>query len=215
MATAAPRRSGPPHPWLKPAVFAGASFPAVEIALRALTGNLTANPASFMINRFGLVALIFLVATLACTPVKFATGWTWPIRLRRMIGLFAMFYASLHFLSYVVIDQFFDFGAILKDIGKRPFITIGFLALVLMIPLAVTSTNASVKRLGFPKWKLLHRLTYVVTILAVIHFVWRVKKDVTEPTVYGVVAGLLLVMRIVEAMRDKQKKAKKVAAASV
>lgn len=206
-------RSGPPHRWLKPAVFVGALFPLFELILRALTDRLTADPVAFALNRLGLVALIFLVAGIACTPVKFLTGWTWPIRIRRMLGLYAMFYASLHFLTYVVIDQSLDFGALLKDIAKRPFITVGFLALVLMIPLAVTSTNAMVKRLGFPRWKRLHRLSYVVTALAVIHFVWRVKKDKTEPFIYGFVVAVLLLLRVVEALKDRQKKARRVSTA--
>jgi sulfoxide reductase heme-binding subunit YedZ len=122
--------------------------------------------------------------------------WTWPARVRRELGLFAFFYASLHFLVYVFLDQVVDGAAIIEDIAKRPFITVGFTALVLMVPLALTSRASSVRRLGFRRWQRLHQLTYVAGLLAVIHFIWRVKIDVSQPVTYAVALGVLLAIRI-------------------
>jgi sulfoxide reductase heme-binding subunit YedZ len=188
-------------PWLKPGVFAGAFAPMLALTWRAARGTLGANPIAEVLNQLGLVALIFLVASLACTPLKLALGWTWPTRIRRMLGLFAFFYAACHFVTYAAVDQGLNVGAIVQDILKRNFILVGFSALVLLIPLAVTSTDAMVRRLGFPRWKKLHRLAYVAGVLGVIHFVWRVKKDLTEPMAYGFVLGLLLAMRAWQAAR--------------
>src|SRR5206468_8430779 len=181
--TAAPKSSAP-APWLKPAVFAGSLVPLALVLLRAARGQLGANPIAEALNHLGLVALIFLVASLGCTPLKLLFGWGWPIRLRRMLGLFAFFYGSLHVGTYAVLDQGLDPGAILADLTKRKFIFAGFAAFALMVPLAATSTAASVRRLGAANWKRLHRLAYVSASLGVIHFVWRVKKDVSEPAVY-------------------------------
>jgi sulfoxide reductase heme-binding subunit YedZ len=193
--------SRPPHPWLKPGVFVGALVPLIAIVVRGLRDELGANPISQALNQLGLVALIFLVAALVCTPLKTLFGWTWPIRLRRMLGVFAFGYAVLHFMTYVALDQTFDWRAIVADVTKRRFIYVGFTALMLLIPLAVTSTNAAVKRLGFVRWKRLHRLAYVAPILGIIHFTWRVKKDVREPVTYAVVLGLLLLIRAVTFVR--------------
>jgi len=184
------------RPWLKPAVFTGALAPLAFIAGEGLLGRLGANPIAEALNRLGLTALIFLVAALACTPVKAAFGWTWPIRLRRMLGLFGFFYAALHLMTYIGIDQGLDFRAILSDITKRKFIYIGLAAFVTLIPLAATSTAASVRRLGFVRWKRLHRLAYLATALAVVHFILRVKKDLREPVIYGAVLAALLLARV-------------------
>jgi len=184
------------RPWLKPAVFTGSLVPLVVTSGEALLGRLGANPIAEALNRLGLTALIFLVAALACTPLKATFGWTWPIRLRRMIGLFGFFYALLHLMTYVGIDQGFDTRAILADITKRKFIYIGFAAFVTLIPLAATSTAASVRRLGFVRWKRLHRLAYVAAALGVVHFILRVKKDLREPVVYGIVLTALLLARV-------------------
>ncbi|HUI25764.1 MAG TPA: protein-methionine-sulfoxide reductase heme-binding subunit MsrQ, partial [Candidatus Kryptonia bacterium] len=127
----------------------------------------------------------------------------WPIRLRRMLGLFGFFYAALHVSTYTGLDQTFDWAAIWADVTKRKFIYVGFTAFVLLIPLALTSTSGAVKRLGFARWKLLHRLAYVVPALGVLHFIWRVKKDVREPVTYGVVLATLLLVRIVTALRAR------------
>ena len=142
--------------------------PAWDIIMQ---GTLDADPIAQIENELGLTALILLVASLACTPARWLFGWTWPQRIRRDLGLLAFFYAMLHFLLYLVLDQTFDWQAIYQDIIERPFITVGFLALVLMVPLALTSTSGSVRRLGFRRWTRLHQLAYVAGVLAAIHFI--------------------------------------------
>ena len=185
---------GAPLPWLKPGLFVGALAPLLVMVAEAVQGTLGANPIAEVENVLGLAALVLLVASLACTPLRRLFGWTWPARIRRMLGLFAFFYVSLHFLTYVLVDQTLDAGRIVDDIVKRPFITVGFAALVLLMPLAFTSTTASIRRLGYRRWTLLHQLAYVAGVLAVIHFFWRVKIDVSQPLVYaGVLTALLLV----------------------
>ncbi len=181
--------------WLKPAVFTGALVPLVAIGARAATGGLGANPISEALNRLGLVALLFLVASLACTPAKLLWGWTWPLKLRRMLGLFAFFYATLHVGTYALLDQRLVLGAIVDDVVERPFILVGALAWAILVPLAITSTGAMVKRLGFARWKLLHRLAYAAGALGVVHFVMRVKSDLTEPLLYAAVLGVGLLVR--------------------
>jgi sulfoxide reductase heme-binding subunit YedZ len=181
---------------LRPGIFIGALAPLVSIGLRASQGALSANPIAQVENVLGLSALIFLVASLACTPARRLLGWTWPTRIRRELGLFAFFYAALHFLTYLMVDQVLDWGAIIADIAKRPFITVGFAALVLMVPLAFTSTAASVRRLGFRRWQRLHQLAYVAGVLAVVHFIWRVKIDLSQPLLYASVLGALLLARV-------------------
>jgi sulfoxide reductase heme-binding subunit YedZ len=168
----------------------------VWIALRARAGALTANPIAEIENELGLAALVLLVASLACTPARYLFGWSWPARIRRELGLIAFFYAVLHFLVYLVLDQTFDWGAIVEDVVKRPFITVGFLALVLLAPLAFTSTRASIRQLGYRRWQRLHQLAYVAGVLAVIHFIWRVKLDVTQPLLYAAFLGGLLAVRV-------------------
>ena len=196
-------KSAPPLPWLKPAVFVGSLTPVAALLIRGLHGELGANPISQALNQLGLMALVFLVAALACTPLKTIFGWTWPIRLRRMLGLYAFFYAALHVSTYTGLDQFFDWQAIFADVTKRKFIFVGFAAFVLLIPLAVTSTSAAVKRMGYAHWKRLHRLAYVAPMLGVIHFTWRVKKDVSEPLTYAVVLGVFLLVRVVAHLRSR------------
>lgn len=198
-----PARRGEPLPWLKPGIFVGALVPLASILLRAVQGALDANPIAQVINELGLTALILLVAGLACTPARWLFGWTWPVRIRRELGLFAFFYAMLHFLTYLVLDQLFDWPIILEDIVERPFITVGFLALVLLVPLAITSTNGWVRRLGFKAWQRLHYLAYVAGVLAVIHFIWRVKIDLTQPLLYAAVLGALLLVRVVWWQRQR------------
>jgi sulfoxide reductase heme-binding subunit YedZ len=195
-------RSGP-LPWLKPGVFAGALVPLAATLLHAARGELGADPIAQALNQLGLMALVFLVAALACTPAKTLLGWTWPIRLRRMLGLFGFFYAALHVTTYTALDQAFDWPAIFADVTKRKFIYVGLTTFVLLLPLAVTSTNGMVRRLGFANWKRLHRLAYVATALAVVHFTWRVKKDLREPLLYGAVLGSLLVVRIATVVRTR------------
>ena len=192
-----------PLPWLKPGVFAGALVPLAALLVRGAQGRLGANPIDQAMNQLGLVALVFLVAALACTPLKALFGWTWPIRLRRMLGLFGFFYALLHVLTYSGLDQGLDWAAIWADVTKRKFIFVGFAAFVLLVPLAATSTAGAVRRLGFARWKLLHRLAYVAPALGAIHFFLRVKKDVREPLVYAAVLGALLLVRVAFYLRAR------------
>jgi methionine sulfoxide reductase heme-binding subunit len=188
-------RKPTPDAWLKPGIFIGALVPLASIVARALAGSLSANPIAQVENELGLAALIFLIASLACTPARRLFGWTWAPRVRRELGLFAFTYASLHFLVYVFVDQVVDVRSIIDDILKRPFITVGFAALVLLVPLAVTSTTGSIRRLGFRRWQRLHQLAYIAGALAVIHFIWRVKIDVSQPITYAIALGLLLAVR--------------------
>ena len=157
--------------------------------------SLGANPVEELIHRFGIWGLNFLLITLAVTPLRFLTGRNWLIRFRRMLGLFAFFYILMHFLTYAGLDQRFDLPAIFEDIAERPFITIGFTAFLLLIPLAVTSTNRMMKRLG-RRWKKLHRLVYLIAILGVWHFYWQVKLDTLEPTIYIIILAVFLAYRI-------------------
>jgi len=191
-------------PWLKPAVFTGALVPFFAILLRAARHELGANPIQEGLNRVGLLALTFIWLTLACTPMKLLFGWTWPAKIRRMLGLFAFFYACVHLLTYAGLDQRLALGKILKDVVKRPFILVGFTAWLCLIPLAVTSTKKMVQRLGFRTWKLLHRLVYLIGVLAAVHFYMRVKKDVTEPLWYAAALGVLLGARVVDALRKRR-----------
>ncbi len=196
------KRQSTPLPWLKPAVCVGSLTPLVVMIARGLRGELGANPIGEALNQLGLLALIFVVAALVCTPLKLICGWTWPLRIRRMLGLLGFFYAALHVSTYTGLDQVFDWSAIYADVTKRKFIFVGFAAFVLLIPLALTSTNSAVKRLGFRRWKQLHRLAYIVPILGVVHFVWRVKKDVREPMSYAVLLAALLAIRVAVNVRS-------------
>ena len=198
---------------LKPLIFVAALAPVVWLTWAALTNNLSANPLSDVTNETGVWTLRFVCITLAITPLRRLTGWHAVIRLRRMLGLFAFFYGSLHFLTYVVLDRFagLDFpdgivawrtltdlaASVVSDIGKRPFITVGFTAFVLMIPLAATSTAGMIRRLGGRRWQLVHRLVYVTAIAGVVHYWWLVKADVRRPLAYGAVVASLLGFRVV------------------
>jgi methionine sulfoxide reductase heme-binding subunit len=159
------------------------------------SGGLGANPIEFITRSTGTWTLVGLMVTLSVTPLRRLTGRAELLRYRRMLGLFAFFYAGLHFVTYIWLDQFFDPAAIAKDIIKRPFITVGFTAFVLLIPLAATSTHAMMRRLG-RRWQFLHRLIYPIALLGVIHYLWLVKKDLTEPLIYGVILALLLAVRL-------------------
>jgi methionine sulfoxide reductase heme-binding subunit len=190
-------------PWLKPGVLTGAMAPAAAIAARAWTHDLGADPIAQALNQLGLVALVLLVGALVCTPAKALFGWTSAMRLRRMLGLLGFFYAVLHVATYVALDQGFDWPSIFADLVKRKFIFAGFAAFAMLVPLAATSTNGSVKRLGFARWKRLHRLAYLAPAVAVLHFVWRVKRDVREPVAYAVLLGALLGLRLLDAWRSR------------
>jgi sulfoxide reductase heme-binding subunit YedZ len=193
-----------PLPWLKPAVLTGSLVPIAAIMMRASVNALGPDPIAQALNQLGLIALVFLIAALACTPLKAIAGWTWPMRLRRMLGVLAFFYASLHVITYAILDQGLDWHAIYDDIVKRKFIFFGFSTFVLLIPLAATSTNSALRRLGYVRWKQLHRLAYLAPALAVLHFTWRVKRDIREPITYGLVLGTLLSIRVVEYLRDRK-----------
>ncbi|HTA92184.1 MAG TPA: protein-methionine-sulfoxide reductase heme-binding subunit MsrQ [Polyangiaceae bacterium] len=181
--------------WLVPAVVTGALVPFASLAWRIQQHRLGANPVATALNQVGLLALIFLIASLSCTPLKIAFGWTWPLRVRRSLGLCAFFSALLHFFVYWGLDQNLAIRSVLKDIVKRPFIAVGFLALLLLMPLAVTSTKRAVARLGFARWQSLHRLAYLTGALGVLHFYLRVKADHTQPILYGLVLVLGFALR--------------------
>ncbi|WP_231137277.1 protein-methionine-sulfoxide reductase heme-binding subunit MsrQ [Chromobacterium paludis] len=169
-------------------------LPLARAAGIVLTGE-AVNPVEFITRSTGTWTLVWLLATLSMTPLRRLTGQAWPLKCRRMLGLFAFFYASLHFTTYLWLDQFFDWHHILKDIAKRPFITVGFAAIVLMTPLALTSTQAWMRRLK-RNWGKLHRLVYPVAILAVTHYWWLVKRDITQPLIYAAALALLLGLRL-------------------
>ena len=197
---------------LKPAVFLASLGPAGWLVWAALTGNLSANPLSDLTLETGTWALRFLCITLAITPLRQLTGWNWTIKFRRMVGLYAFFYGALHFLTYTIADRFagLDFpdgivawstvknliASVSADIYKRPFITIGFLAFALMVPLAVTSTTGWIRRMGGKRWQLLHRLVYISAAAGVLHYWWLVKADVQRPLIYATVVALLLGFRV-------------------
>jgi sulfoxide reductase heme-binding subunit YedZ len=190
-----------PLPWLNPALVAGALAPLASILVRAPSGGLGANPVAEALNQLGLTALILLVASLACTPLRTLSGWTWPARVRRTLGLLAFLYAALHVTVYAVLDQGLDLPAIWEDVSERRFILAGFCAFVLLVPLALTSTKQSVRRLGYVAWGRLHALVYPAAILASVHFIWRVKRDLREPLIYAAVLAGLLLARVVVAAR--------------
>ena len=213
---------------LKPAVFLAALSPAAWLTWAALTNNLSANPLADLTNETGVWTLRFLAITLLMTPLR-RVGWNGAIRFRRMLGLYAFFYGTLHFLTYVIADRFagLDFPdgmvawstvrnlgvSVLADIYKRPFITVGFTGFILMLPLAVTSTAGMIRRLGGKRWNALHRLIYVSAVAGVVHYYWLVKADVRRPIIYGIVMTVLLAFRVWWSMRTKPQPAR-VAAAS-
>src|SRR5262245_32976871 len=168
---------------IKAVAFALCLIPLARLCWLGMHHGLGANPIEYITRSTGFWTLTFMLITLTVTPLRRLSGWNWLLRLRRMFGLYAFFYVCLHFITYIWLDQFFDLPGMLKDIAKRPFITVGFTAFLLLIPLAATSTNAMVKRLGARRWQLLHRFVYVIATLGVLHFWWLVKKDITEPLI--------------------------------
>ena len=188
---------------IKPAVFVACLIPVVWLTYAAFTDALGANPIETITNETGVWTLRFLAVTLAITPLRKLTRWNVLIRYRRMFGLFAFSYGCLHFLTYVWLDQFFAIEDIVEDVAKRPFITVGFTAFVLMFPLAVTSTAGWIRRLGGRRWNLLHRLVYLSGIFGVIHYLWLVKADTSRPIRYGVIIGSLLLARLLLAWRGR------------
>ncbi|WP_408460973.1 protein-methionine-sulfoxide reductase heme-binding subunit MsrQ [Paraburkholderia fungorum] len=198
--------------WIVPAkivVFIAAWFPLARIVLFGVTDRLGANPIEFITRSTGLWTLVFLCITLAVTPLRRLTGIAAFVRFRRMLGLYAFFYATLHFTTYLWFDKWFDVAAILKDIGKRPFITVGFAAFVLLIALAVTSPRAMVRKLG-RRWQMLHRAIYVIGALAILHFWWMKagKHDLILPKIYGAIMVALLGWRLIVWLRERRLKAR-------
>lgn len=187
--------------FLKGVVFALCLLPALRLAWRAAHGGLGANPIEVVTRAAGWWTLALLLITLSVTPLRRLAGAPWLLRFRRMLGLFAFAYALTHLGLYVWLDQFFDAMAILEDILKRPFITVGMLAMTMLIPLAATSTDGMVRRLGARRWQALHRLVYVIVPLGVLHYWWLVKRDVTQPAIFLGLAVLLLAYRAVVAAR--------------
>lgn len=181
---------------LKILCLGAALLPLLRLAWLAAHAGLGANPIEYLSRATGWWTLAILLATLSITPARRLSGWHWLIRLRRTLGLCTFAYAVIHLGIYLWLDQFFDWAGIVKDVFKRPFITVGFAAFVLMLPLAATSSNAMVRRLGGRRWQLLHRLVYAVGILAVVHFWWLVKKDIREPLAFALLLGVLLGVRL-------------------
>jgi len=187
-------------------LFVAALLPLARLFYLGLAGELGANPVEFVIRSLGTWTLIALMVTLSVTPLRLATGWTWLLKLRRMFGLFTFFYALLHFSAYVWLDQWLDLAAIVRDVLKRPYITVGFACLLLLMPLAATSTHGWVKRLGARNWQHLHRLIYLIALLAVLHFWWQraAKNDFGEPLIYAGLIGALLGIRLLRWLRRRQ-----------
>lgn len=187
-------------PRVKPFVFLACLTPALLLGWDAFTGGLGVNPIEDITHRTGDWALRFLLVTLAVTPLRWLAGWNGLVRFRRMVGLFAFFYAVLHFSTYLVFDHFFDLLLIIDDVAERRYVTAGFVGFVLMIPLAVTSTQGWIRRLG-RRWAVLHRLVYASAVAGVVHFLWLVKIDIGEPLIYAVILAVLLGARLAHRYR--------------
>lgn len=181
---------------LKPPLFLACLAPLAYYAWGLQTDTLGANPIEAVTRGLGDWALNFLLITLSVTPLRKLSGWTWLGRLRRMLGLFVFFYATLHLSTYLWFDQFFDWVAIAKDIWKRPFITVGMLCFALLLPLAATSNGFALRKLGGRRWQALHRSVYLIGMLAVLHYSWMVKADISRPLLYAALLGILLGLRV-------------------
>lgn len=181
---------------IKPVAFAAALIPAGRLLVAAVTDGLGANPIEEITHQTGKAALVLLLVTLAVAPVRKLTGVGALIGLRRMFGLFAFTYVTMHFLTYIVLDQFFAFAYIVEDVLERPYITVGFTSFLLLIPLALTSTKGWIKRLGGKRWNALHRLVYIAAAGGVLHYLWLVKADTSKPIFFGVILIALLATRL-------------------
>jgi len=186
---------------LKIVVWAACLAPLAYLLWRAYRDDLTADPIAFITTTLGEWTLRLLLATLALTPIRILIGRAWPVAFRRLLGLFAFFYACLHFSVWIGLDHFFAWEQMGKDIVKRPFITVGVAALVTMIPLALTSTAGMIRRLGGRNWNRLHRLVYLTAVLAILHFIWLAKVGRVTPYIYAAILALLLGIRVVDAAR--------------
>jgi sulfoxide reductase heme-binding subunit YedZ len=202
-----------PLRWLVPAAAAAGLSPLAKLAFDGVTGGLGPNPIAAALNRLGFWTLAFLTLTLAATPAHDWLGLSWPVRLRRTLGLLTFGYAALHLATYAGVDQFFDWAAIGADVGKRKFIAVGFGTFLLLVPLALTSTDRWVRRLGFRRWKALHRLVYAAATGGVVHFLWRVKIDRREPLLFAVALAFLVLLRLVP-RRSRDRRPAPVAAAA-
>jgi methionine sulfoxide reductase heme-binding subunit len=193
---------------LKSALFVLALLPFLRLAVGAFGlqwfGGLGTNPVELITRSTGTWTLVFLCITLSVTPLRQWTGWHWLAQLRRMLGLFTFFYATCHFFTFIWFDHFFDVGEIAKDIVKRPFVTVGFLAWLLLVPLAATSFNRAIKAMGARNWQRLHKLVYLIAILGVVHYWWLVKLDLSQPILYGVIVAVLLGVRVVRVVQQKR-----------
>lgn len=199
--------------WTKVFVFLLCLVPLGLLLWKGYHNDLTLNPVEYVEHRTGDWILRFLCITLAITPLRKILRLPELIRYRRMMGLYAFFYALLHFSTWLGVDRYFEWKLILDDIGKRPFITVGFTGFVLMIPLAITSTAGWIRRLGGKRWQMLHRAIYLSAIAGVIHYYWLVKSDVSKPIEYGVIVAALLVWRVASWVSGRRKKASRVRAA--
>jgi sulfoxide reductase heme-binding subunit YedZ len=182
-------------------VLVNAAVPGILLGWDAWHHQLGANPVNFAILTTGMLALVFLVLTLAVTPLRTITGWNWLIFSRRTLGLYAFFYAALHFLIFFGLDRGFSVAGTLSEMVKRRYLFVGLVGLLVMVPLAVTSTNAMIKRLGGKRWRALHRLAYVAAMAGVIHYYMQVKKDVRQPVAFAVVLAVLLGYRLLVWLR--------------
>jgi sulfoxide reductase heme-binding subunit YedZ len=182
--------------WAKVSVFALALAPLAWLIWGAFHSELGGNPVEYITHSTGDWTLRFLLIALLITPLRKLSNQQYLLRFRRMLGLFAFFYGCLHFITYLWLDQSFDLASMTKDILKRPFITVGFIAFVAMVPLAITSTKKMIARLGGKRWQMLHRLIYVSAIAGVVHYWWLVKSDIRKPLMYGVMLAVLLALRL-------------------
>lgn len=189
--------------WIRAGVFALCLVPFGRLVYGGFSDSLGANPIEAITRSTGWWTLLFLMVTLAVTPLRRLSGMNWLLRLRRMLGLYAFFYAAIHFVTFIWFDHWFDVAAIVADVIKRPFITVGFSAFVLLVPLAVTSNNAMVRRLG-GNWQRLHRLVYAIGLLGVLHYWWLVKRDLTEPVIFALVLAVLLGARLLRRLRQSR-----------
>ena len=195
--------------WVKTAVFILSLLPFAQLVWGTASGAFT-DPLAAITSGSGEWALYFLCITLAVTPLRRLTGWNWLVKLRRMVGLFTFFYAFVHFVAFLWFDHFFDVAAMLADVVKRPFILVGLIAFVLLIPLAATSTNAMIKRLGGKRWQWLHRLIYAIGPLAILHYWWMKegKSDFAQPILFGAIVAVLLGLRVFWHVRRKPQAAR-------
>ncbi len=186
--------------WLKPTVFVLCLLPLVQLVYLGFMAKLGVNPVEYVLRDLGEWALKFLLITLAITPLRKFTGWAWLAPLRRMLGLYAFFYAFLHLMVFFGADLSFDMSALWREVVRRPYITVGMLSLLIMLPLAITSTDKMIKRVGGVRWRRLHQLVYAAGILGVLHFYWMKssKNLTTEPLIYAAVLAVLLAYRVAD-----------------